>query len=301
MSIALRSGRLLLRRVLLRHRPARLARLEAELFLQGAVVDLVDDAVDVVGQAVAQRGDRGVEVDQAGRALHLLVHRARRQADRVEGVEQAGLGRRHAPAVDLAEAVGEEAERPLDRVARVELAHHAGGGVARVDEGLLALRAALDELPLPLVEGLEVVAAHEDLAAHLEHLRLHALQPLGHGGDGAHRVGHVLAGLAVAARRRLHQLAALVAQVDRQAVELHLGRVGDRRDRLRPGRAPCGCAASNFSAPAAVVSVSVSIESIGTAWRTGCRPSSTAPITRWVGESGVTSSGCAASIACSSW
>ena len=59
--------------------------------------------------------------------------------------------------------------------------------------------------------------------------------------------------------------------------------------------------ASNFSAPAAVVSVSVLIESIGTAWRTGSRPSRTAPITRCVGESGVTSSGCSASIACSSW
>ena len=47
--------------------------------------------------------------------------------------------------------------------------------------------------------------------------------------DRPHRVRHVLAGLAVAARRRLHELAALVAQVDRQAVELHLGGVGDRR------------------------------------------------------------------------
>jgi hypothetical protein len=36
---------------------------------------------------------------------------------------------------------------------------------------------------------------------------------------------------------------------------------------------------SNFSAPAAEVSVSVSIDSIGTAWRTGRSPSRTAPIT----------------------
>ena len=48
----------LLRRILLRHRPARLARLEAELVLQGAVVDLVDDAVDLVRQGVALRRDR---------------------------------------------------------------------------------------------------------------------------------------------------------------------------------------------------------------------------------------------------
>ena len=116
-----------------------------------------------------------MEVDQAGGAFHSLVHRARRQADGVERVEQGGLGGGDAPAVDLAEPVSEEAERPLDRIACVELAHHAGGGIARIDEGLLALGAAFDELALPLVQGLEVVAAHEDLAAHLEHRRLHAL------------------------------------------------------------------------------------------------------------------------------
>ena len=51
-SIVVEAGRLLLRRILLRHRPARLARLEAEPFLEGAIVDLVDDAVDLVRQAV---------------------------------------------------------------------------------------------------------------------------------------------------------------------------------------------------------------------------------------------------------
>ena len=132
-----------LRRVLLRHRPARLARLEAELVLQRAVVDLVDDAVDLVGQAVACLGDLLVEVDQPRGAGDALVLRARRQADRVERVEQCGLRRRYLPADDLAEAVGEEAERPLRRVPGVELAHDAGGGVARIDEGLLVLRARL--------------------------------------------------------------------------------------------------------------------------------------------------------------
>jgi hypothetical protein len=46
--------------------------------------------------------------------------------------------------------------------------------------------------------------------------------------DAPHRADvlrHVLAGFAVAARRRLHQHAALVAQVDGEAIELELGRV----------------------------------------------------------------------------
>jgi hypothetical protein len=47
--------------------------------------------------------------------------------------------------------------------------------------------------------------------------------------NGAYVLRHILAGLAVAARRRLDQDAAGIAQADRQAVELELGRVLDRR------------------------------------------------------------------------
>jgi hypothetical protein len=39
---------------------------------------------------------------------------------------------------DLAQAVGEKAQRPLGGDGRVELAHRTGGGIARVDEGLAA-------------------------------------------------------------------------------------------------------------------------------------------------------------------
>ena len=55
------SRHLLLRRVLVRHCPTRLARLEAEASLQRAVVDLVDHAVDVERQTVALGRDRGME------------------------------------------------------------------------------------------------------------------------------------------------------------------------------------------------------------------------------------------------
>jgi hypothetical protein len=86
---------------------------------------------------------------------------------------------------------------------RVELAHRAGGGVARVDEGLAAL------LALALVQALEVVAAQVDLAAHLQHRGALALQPQRDLADGADVLRHVLAGLAVAARGGLHQHAGL--------------------------------------------------------------------------------------------
>ena len=58
--------------------------------------------------------------------------------------------------------------------------------------------------------------------------------------------------------------------------------------------------ASKLWAPEASVSVSVRMLSMGTAWRTLAKAASGAPPTRCVGESALTSSGWAASIACSS-
>ena len=89
---------LLLRRVLVRHRPARLARHEAEPLLQRAVVDLVDHAVDVEGQRVALRGDAAVEGDQpvgalAPRARSALTGRPMRG----ERVEQRAVRGRQRP------------------------------------------------------------------------------------------------------------------------------------------------------------------------------------------------------------
>jgi hypothetical protein len=62
-------------------------------------------------------------------------------------VGPALLRRRH-----LAPAIGEEAQRPLARDRRIELPHRAGGGIARIDEGLLVLRALGDLLALQLVQ-----------------------------------------------------------------------------------------------------------------------------------------------------
>src|SRR5947208_15957346 len=56
-----------------------------------------------------------------------------------------------------------------------------------------------------------------------------ARKPRRNGANRADVVGDVLADLAVAPRGRLHQLTALVAQAQRQAVELELGGVRDRR------------------------------------------------------------------------
>jgi hypothetical protein len=206
-----------------RQRPARLARLEAELLLQRARVDLVDDAIDVEREPRAQRRDALVERDQPVRAAHhapLVVHR---HAGRGERIEQAAVRVRQRPAAHLADAVGEEAQRPRGGDARVELAHRSRGGVAWVHEGFLPGGELL------LVQSLEGVAPHVHLAAHVDELGVHAAQAQRNLADGADAVRHVLAGFAVAARGRLHQQAALVAQVDGKAVELQLRGILDGR------------------------------------------------------------------------
>jgi hypothetical protein len=94
-------------------------------------------------------------------------------------------------------------------------------------------------------------------------------QPIRDAANRGHVCRDVLAGLAVAPRGGQGELAGLVSQVDRDAVELELG------PRNSTGRIPALSPSSRRIArielfPRRVlVSVSVRIESIGTAWRTG--------------------------------
>ena len=111
---------------------------------------------------------------------------------------------------------------------RVLLAERAGAGVARVgverEAGLLALGVDPGELGL----------GHEDLAAGVERRRLgeRSRDRL----DRPEVRGDVLAGRAVAAGRALDEAAALVAQRDREAVDLELRDVAQVRRRLRGRR-----------------------------------------------------------------
>ena len=146
----------------MRHGPARLARLEAELALQGERIDFVDHAVDVVGELVALSGDAFVERYQFASAQRLCGLRCDRKTPLLQLLEQIEVRGEIRAALlhrrDLTQAIGEKSERPLRRNGRVQLAHCAGGGVARVDEGFLAA------LALGLIQPLEVGTRHVDLA-----------------------------------------------------------------------------------------------------------------------------------------
>ena len=75
---------------------------------------------------------------------------------------------------------------------------------------------------LAVVEGLELVAAHINLGAHFENVGCIGGKGGGNIGNGAEIGGDVLAGGAVTSRRPLHEGAFLVAQGDREAIDLRL-------------------------------------------------------------------------------
>ena len=229
-------GQLLLRRVLVGHGPARLAGDEAQLPLQRDAVDLVDHAVDVVGQGVALAADVLVESDQldgAGGPRRLLGDR---EAPGLELRQPVELGRAIGAAFacrrDFAQPIGKEAQGPRRGNRRVELAHRARRRVARIDEHLLVLLPGRDLLALALVERVEVGTLHVDLAAHFDHgwrLAVQAQRNLAHRADV---LRDLFADLAVAAGRGLHQHAVFVAQVHGQAVELEFADIRHLRSVL---------------------------------------------------------------------
>ena len=197
---------------------------EADGLVPVALVDLVDDPVDVVGQRRAALADVAVEGEQAFDIGHGAAVRADRQPERAEPVEERRMRAGHRDVVGrLAQAIGEEAQRPLGGQRGIELAQAAGCGIAGIHEGLVATG------PLRVVHPLEVAPEHEHLAAHLQATRRRAIEPQRDRADGAQVGRHILADGAVATRGPLHEAPVLVAQADRQAVELQLRAVAQRR------------------------------------------------------------------------
>ena len=197
-------------------RPARRPADIAEPPLPIEPVDLVDHAVDVVVEIGAPGGEALMEGDGRFGAQAQRGHRVDRESPGFEVAQIRPMGLADIAGV-FAEPVGVEPQRAAGGDLRVELAERAGGGVARVGKRGLARFFA------PAVEREEVVAAHIDLAAHLQDGRRLAAQPVGHIVHRGEVAGHVLAHRAVAARRTEHEPAVLVAERDRQPVDLGLG------------------------------------------------------------------------------
>ena len=184
----------------------------------------------------------------------------------------------------LEELVAPGRQEPAGRDLRVLLAERARAGVARVGVERQARLLALG------VDPGELGLRHEDLAARVERRRL--LQPVRDRLDRPQVGRDVLAGRPVAPGRALDEPAALVAERDREAVDLELGDVAaapaagsGAAGRPRPRRTRVSKARSSSWLKA------LPSDSIGRRWRTSSNVALIAPPTRWVGESDVISSG----------
>ena len=145
--------------------PARLAADGAHLPLEREVIDLDDDAVDLVVERVALLDPALAERGDLVERLEALDVGVDAEAELLQPLQDVPVRLRLAAAVVPAELVPEGIERARGGDLRVELADGAGGGVARAGEERESGGAALD------VELLEAALRHVDLAADLESIR----------------------------------------------------------------------------------------------------------------------------------
>ena len=134
---------------------------------------------------------------------------------------------------DVAQAIGKKTQGPLGGNARIELAHGTRCSVAWIDKGFFALGACGDALALPLIQRLEVVAAHVHLAAHFEHGRRIAGQAQRNLSDGSDVGRDLFARFTISPSGRLNQNAVFIAQAHGQAIKFELAHINDSRIGLR--------------------------------------------------------------------
>ena len=188
-------GQGLLGLILVGHHPARRLARVAQAALLIEIVDLDDHAVGFVGQIVAALGPAGDVLQHGVDAVELGDVRIDRQTIFLEMFQCLPLTL-DGQALDHAEAVGEELEIPLGTLTGIEQFQRAGGGVPRVGEGLQALGGSR------AVDAGQFLGGHVDLAARLEGARrLLRPQAQRQAANGLEIVRHVVAALAVAARR----------------------------------------------------------------------------------------------------
>ena len=203
-------------RVLIRHRPARYAGGVAQLSLGCEVVDLNDDAVNFVYEGVALLAVLVNEVEHrlgVGGDFAVGAHGQAPGGEQVVGLVLGG----NVQAGARTDAVHVHAQRARGGHRRVLLAQRACRGVTRVREGVLAGGNH------GLVELLKIGGGDEHFAADFNLFGVVISgQLLRDARNGAHVVGDVFAGGAVAAGCRAHEGAVAVEQIHREAVNFQL-------------------------------------------------------------------------------
>ena len=207
---------LLLRRVLIRHCPARELRRAAEILPLHKVVDLDDRTVDIEWERLAVIADP-VDARAAGIERFTAPVRHDREAERCQIVQRFRMRGKRAVTVKL-EVEDDNIQLACRRDLRVLLAHGARCRVAGIGQQRL-----LEQLTLG-VERREYFMRHIDLAAHDE-LCGRAVELERQIAQGTEVFRHVLAGDAVAARGTADEHAVFILERHGQAVDLRLDRI----------------------------------------------------------------------------
>ena len=220
---------LLLRRVLIRHRPARELRRAAEILPLREVVDLDDRTVNVERERLAVVADP-VDARAAGIERFTAPVRHDWEAQRRQIVQRFRMRGERAVTVKL-EVEDDNIQLACRRDLRVLLAHGARCRVAGIGQQRLLKQLALG------IERRKHLVRHIDLAAHDE-LCGRAVELERQIAQRAEVFRHVLAGNAVAARGAADEHAVFILERHGQAVDLRLNRIIMRlRERIVHARA----------------------------------------------------------------
>jgi hypothetical protein len=184
--------------------PARAAGDKAQPLLQGEIVNLVDNAVNIIAQRRSLLLDLVIMLDQTFNRIELLHQRIDAEPVGFERLHHAHLrGCRHG--ADLTPGIGEKLQRPRCGDRGIKLAQRPCRRIARIGENRLAI------LGLALVQRRKIRVAHIDLAAHLKHIWRIAAQHIRDARNGTGIERNVLARRAVTTGGRRDQTAHLVA------------------------------------------------------------------------------------------
>ena len=194
---------------------------ETGLLLQVTVIQLIDHAINGVGQRGTHAASMTVVIQQRRNALHALRPRWRQETQRAQPHQHAVLRGRHLIWItDFTDAIGVEGERPAGRDPRIQLAEASGSRIARIGKELVAPGL------LRTVQRQEVLLQHQHLAPYLQHLGGRARELRGYAAHCTQVGRDVLARDAIAPGGTLHQPAVLVAQRGGQAIQLGGGAEG---------------------------------------------------------------------------
>ena len=227
---AQQSGDGLLSREFPGNRPARRAADKTQPGLPIQPVELIDHAINLIGEAGPFTGHAGLKIRSLG-GIEPAAQRVHRKSPAAQNLQPAmmrlsrWLGR-------LAHCIGKKLQRPLRGDRRIKLPQRPSGGIARIDRHGHSGAKLLPSIapPLPLGQsrlllrpiGQKIRPGHKNLAANFNAGGEGRLQPQRQVGQGAQIRRNILPHRAIAPRPAPGKAPILIKQIDRETIDLRL-------------------------------------------------------------------------------